>query len=197
MKHFMLDFETLGLSNQPVITSMTITEFNILTGETLAYDEMAVDARSCIAAGGKIDGETLEWWLKQDSEVFKQNVLPALEGSEIAIGSAIEQLIFFINRRETEYFRIWSNGLLADAKWLESYVTATKIKVPWKYWQFNDVRTLVDLGWQILGVDYKKETPFTGQKHNSLHDCQHQALYVSKIWRHFYDRTDKRMEEAP
>lgn len=201
MRHFMLDLETLGVGNIPVITTAALVKFDITNPheEHLNGEEWGVDARSCIKAGGKVDGSTVEWWLKQDEEAFKENVISSLLtcSGYFSVSEMIEGLREYIKAcTQGEDFRVWSNGATADIKWVESYCAALGVEAPWKLWQVNDVRTITDLDWQILKVDHKKNTTFAGKKHNALDDAKHQAKYVSAIYCHFKSLAEYRKDQA-
>lgn len=82
----MLDLETLGLSDSPVITQLAAVAFDITTGESFDEFSVFIDAKSCIEKGLKIDGSTVEWWLKQDERVFKSIFLKAIDNSNLTKG---------------------------------------------------------------------------------------------------------------
>ncbi|MNR25883.1 hypothetical protein D3C85_1430560 [compost metagenome] len=44
------------------------------------------------------------------------------------------------------------------------------------------MRTVVDMGRDLLGFNPKKEMPFEGVAHTALADAKHQARYVSAIY---------------
>lgn len=191
----MLDLETFGVGNNPVIIQLSAVPFNLETGEI--YDEgfdYLVEPMSCVQSGLKVTGTTVEWWLKQNMSVIDKVFIQSIKD-----GAPLKDTLInfgkYINHQKTltgcEEIRLWGNGLLADNKWLESSYEACNLAVPWKYHEHSDVRTLVDLGVRILGTDLKKQTVFEGEKHNAIDDCKHQIKYCCAIYRAVYSLGDK------
>lgn len=182
----MLDLETLGLGNTPVISQISAVAFDITTGTTFEAFNHKVKPQSCVQLGMKIDGGTVEWWLKQEQSVLEKVIV-----GSITSGTNLKEVLIQFNEyveqikksHSAEEVRIWGNGTLADNKWLESAYTLAKLPLPYKYWENSDVRTLVDLGWRLTGVDFKKNTEFVGEKHNAIDDCKHQIKYCSEIYK--------------
>lgn len=181
----MLDLETLGLGNTPVISQVSAVAFDIESGEVFDEYNEKVSPQSCVKLGLKVDGSTVEWWLQQDQAVLEKVIVKSITGGK----DIKEVLITFSNflkelktKHKAKEVRIWGNGTLADNKWLESVYDLAKESKPFKYWEHSDVRTLVDLGWRLTGKDYKKDTAFVGEKHNAIDDCKHQIKYCSAIY---------------
>ena len=47
------------------------------------------------------------------------------------------------------------------------------MKLPWKFWAVNDVRTIVD-----INPDIKKNRKFDGTPHCAVDDCKHEIKYL-------------------
>lgn len=184
----MLDLETLGVGNSPVISQLSAVAFDMDSGDTFEEFNQKITPQSGVSLGLKLDVSTMEWWLKQDQKVL-ENVIVA----SITKGTAIKDVLVAFSAylkdakkvHDAKELRVWGNGTLADNKWLESAFDLAGIEKPFKYWEHSDVRTLVDLGWRITGRDLKKETEFIGEKHNAIDDCKHQIRYCSAIWNEF------------
>jgi exodeoxyribonuclease VIII len=182
----MLDLETLGLGNTPVISQLSAVIFDIETGTTFEEYNEKVSPQSCVKLGLKIDAGTVEWWLKQDQSILENVIVKSITGGK----NIKEVLATFSNflkdikkTHKAKEIRIWGNGTLADNKWLESAFDLAQVEKPFKYWEHSDVRTLVDLGWRLTGVDHKKDLKFEGEKHNAIDDCKHQIKYCSAIYK--------------
>lgn len=181
----MLDLETLGVGNSPVIIQIAAVVFDIKTGESLESFDEFINPKSSINSGLDIDSSTVEFWLKQDKEAIEKVIIPALK-SDNELKDTLNRFSKFIKEAEdirNKKVRVWGNGILADNKWIQSAYSKLDIKVPWKFNADSDVRTLVDLGKRILNIDPKKTIEFTGIKHNALHDCEHQIKYCSEIYK--------------
>lgn len=181
----MLDLETLGVGNSPVIIQIAAVIFDIKTGESFECFNEFINPKSGIDSGLDLDISTIEFWLKQDQEAIDKVIIPALK-SENNLKDVLISFSKFIE--DAEYcrdatVRVWGNGILADNKWIQSAYSKAGLKTPWKYNADNDVRTLVDLGKRILEIDPKKTIEFTGIKHDALHDCEHQIKYCSEIYK--------------
>lgn len=181
----MLDLETLGLGNSPVISQISAVAFDIETGDCFEEFNIKVSPQSCVALGLSIDAGTVEWWLKQDQTVLNNVIVKSIsEGLDIK--KTLEDFSFFLNElkktHDAKELRLWGNGTLADNKWIESAFDLAKLPKAFKYWEHSDVRTLVDLGVRITGMDAKKATIFIGEKHNAIDDCKHQIKYCSEIY---------------
>lgn len=186
----MLDLETLGLGNSPVISQISAVVFDIRTGECFEEFNVKVSPQSCVALGLNIDAGTVEWWLKQDQAVLNNVIVKSItEGSDIKKTLQAFSTFLELSKKahEAKELRLWGNGTLADNKWIESAFDLAKLPKPFKYWEHSDVRTLVDLGRRITGQDVKKEITFIGEKHNAIDDCKHQIKYCSEIYSKLYN----------
>jgi hypothetical protein len=183
MKDIMLDLETLGNEESPIIIQLSAIQFDLKTGNIGKIFNYLINPMSCKTEGLEVSKSTVEWWLSQDTELVK-NVL----GKSIIEGlNLIEILNRFSNyieniRSDEGSLNVWGNGILSDNLWLQSAYKACNLKFPINYNEHKDVRTLVDLSRSILNVDIKKEISFIGKQHDSLDDCKHQIKYCSEIY---------------
>ena len=153
----MLDLETLGVGNSPVIIQIAAVVFDIKTGESLESFDEFINPKSSINSGLDIDSSTVEFWLKQDKEAIEKVIIPALK-SDNELKDTLNRFSKFIKEAEdirNKKVRVWGNGILADNKWIQSAYSKLDIKVPWKFNADSDVRTLVDLGKRILKLEQK------------------------------------------
>ncbi|MNE76311.1 hypothetical protein D3C80_1725410 [compost metagenome] len=80
---------------------------------------------------------------------------------------------------------MWGNGAGFDCTIMASAYDALRkegFTGTWNGFQDRDVRTVVDMGRDLLGFNPKKEMPFEGVAHTALADAKHQARYVSAIY---------------
>lgn len=172
MKHLMIDLETLGNGSNSVICSIGAVEFNLKTGETGREYYQVIDIQSCLNAGLKVDGSTIQWWLTQ-SEAARQEI--AKQGTVLKtalLGMACP------SRFDWDSVQVWGNGAKFDLGILFDAYRACGLQAPWKHWNERDVRTLVSFNPEI-----KKNATHNGIAHNALSDCHHQIAYCSQIYR--------------
>ena len=185
----MLDLETLGNSTKPVLTQLAAVCFKINDGVALDSFNELVNPQSCAKVGlscdkGSFDVDpTMDFWLKQDPEVFNKVILKAFtEGKEL--NSVLNLFTKWLNEMKAKHncksIRVWGNGPAADCVWVRSAYLACRLDPPWKYWDDRCVRTYVDMG---LEFDFnpKKDMKFEGEKHNAIDDCKHQIKYLCAI----------------
>ncbi|MBI6549911.1 3'-5' exoribonuclease [Xenorhabdus sp. VLS] len=176
----MLDLETMGTAVDSAIISIGAVFFNPATGELGSYFYRAVDLTSSMQSGGTVDGDTVRWWLRQDSEAraaITVNGLPSI--TEVLF--ELEEFVNENTKYNTRSLKVWGNGVAFDNVILRSAYEREKIKPFWHWYNDRDVRTMVELG-RAIGVDPKQNMPFAGKQHNALDDAIHQAKYVSVIW---------------
>lgn len=172
----MIDIETMGKGSKAAIVSVAMVFFSLnssrATGTTYSAN---IKLQSCLDAGLKVDGDTIEWWLKQSDEA--RNGL--LEYRKPLV-DVLEEIKVVINH-ENPNVKVWGNGASFDLAILKDAYDAVNLPLPWKYYNERDVRTLVDFAPQI-----KKDMPFDGVKHDAFADCLHQIKYCraihQKIW---------------
>ncbi|CDH32753.1 3'-5' exonuclease [Xenorhabdus bovienii] len=179
-ENLMLDLETMGTATDSAIISIGAVFFNPATGELGSSFYSPVDLTSSMQSGGAVDGDTIRWWLRQDSEA---RVAIAVDGLP-SITEVLFELEEFVNKNtkyNTHRLKVWGNGASFDCVILRSAYEREKIKPFWRWCNDRDVRTIVELG-RATGFDPKYNMSFEGSRHNALDDAIHQAKYVSIIW---------------
>jgi hypothetical protein len=179
--HVMLDLEAMGKGHRAAIVSMGAVVFDISSGDILAEFSATLDFRDA-AKFGEIDTDTVMWWLRQ-SEAARQS----LNGGNEKLAAALHRLRDW-DAADWERARVWGNGVGFDCVILKNAFDATGIECPWKFWNERDVRTVVEMGRQLLSFDPKRDMPLDGVAHNALDDARHQAKYVSAIWRQLAEK---------
>lgn len=155
----MVDFETLGLGERPVILSMGAVVFD--DAKIHEYFEYYIDKETAVKEGFSVDQSTLDWWDEQDPAARAH----AFNG-EGNIKDALHELVNFYKLHGCT--EIWSKGALADIRWLNNALDHFGIKRPWKFYKEYCFRTL-------LKSVPSFEMPFVGMPHNALDDAVHQA----------------------
>lgn len=172
MNHLMIDLETIGNTYNSAIVTVGACFFDPETGEIGPKFYRAVDWADAIRHG-RVDGETLKWWMQQSDEARAA----AVQGKE-SLADVLNSLADFYNRGRNA--RPWGNGATFDITILEhAYLRCLGRKAPWDFWNIRDVRTIVDVA---SGICDRPKTFGKGTAHNALDDAVFQAEYVSKMW---------------
>lgn len=182
MKHIMLDLETMGSSSTAAIVAIGAVEFDPLTGKTGATIEINVNLNSS-AHYGKMDASTVQWWLRQSEQaraIFNGDATKmTLKNALLTLNSWLEDIA------DKSELQIWGNGSNFDNVILMNAYEAVRLPASFTHWNDRDVRTIVEMGSAILGINPKKELVRQGVLHSALDDALFQAQYVSHIWRAF------------
>ena len=172
--HLMIDIETLGKSNQAVITSIAAVQFNMGTGET--GEEFHVHIDPSMQGTNKIDGSTVLWWLQQSQEA-RDRLVNGIKDHGVTLSDALFQLITFINNECIKDILVWARPPKFDLNIIENSLESYNIPIPWGYANSRCVRTLASFAPEIV-----KEFKATTIEHDALEDCYVQIKYCSKIW---------------
>lgn len=179
----MLDLETMGNSSNAAIVSIGAVFFEPLTGETGEEFYQVVSLNSS-AHYGELDSSTVLWWLKQSDEaraVFEDK-------NKVTLRVALEAFTAWIadhcdrNEKDKTNAVVWGNGPTFDNVILGNAYKAVRLRQPWLFANDRDVRTVVDLGRYLRGIDPKKDLTLEGTAHNALDDAKFQVRYVSAIF---------------
>lgn len=163
----MLDLETLGTLPGCVIVSLGAVEFDTNTGKIGRRFYRTIKIQSALNVGLFVEGQTIEWWLKQ-SEEARAAILKDAVDIEVALCA----FALWFNPNYT----IWGNGLGFDVSILKMAFHAIKYPHPWKYDAERDVRTIV-----AENPELKNKAAFVGVRHEPIADCEHQIKYVVAI----------------
>lgn len=180
MNNVMLDIETLSVSKNAAIISIGAVFFNPATGELGSEFYQTITQASCEAQGLEVDGDTLQWWSEQSFAARAVLFCPHATHIMSALGN-FERFIFD-NTPQNQHVEIWGNGASFDCAIVANAFRRCGFKLPWRYANERDVRTIVALGRELLQIDPKYAFPFVGTEHHALSDAKHQATYVSHIY---------------
>lgn len=172
MHHLMLDIETLDIKPSAVILVVAAVFFDPQTGQLGAEFENAVNSQKD-HPGRTISLDTVAWWAKQSDDARKL----AFGGTE-SLKRTLTNLSRFIHMNSTDQVKVWGNGKEFDCTILEHAFQQLEMPCPWKFWDTQDVRTVITLA-ELLGFNPKKERAFEGTPHRALDDAKHQARYVA------------------
>lgn len=175
-KEVMVDIETLSTQSSAVILSIGALKFDRSESLPLSPDVMdsfyvRVARESCEVLGMHVDPDTVRWWNSQEESIRHE----ALEDTSerLTIKDALTKLTAWIGRSEL----VWGHGDDFDCVILSEAYRRCDMKVPWKFWNTRDTRTLFD----IAGV--KNSDLPANSKHHPIHDCYRQVAGVLKALR--------------
>ncbi|MEP8111152.1 3'-5' exonuclease [Aeromonas caviae] len=186
MKNVMLDLETMGKGPRAAIVTIGAVFFDPMTGELGAEFEAHIHL-SDSARFGEIDPDTVLWWLGQSDEARAAIAYDVDGEKRMALLQALQKFQEWLmaNGQEGKRPYVWGNGAGFDCTIMaNAYEAVRKVRFIgyWNGFQDRDVRTVVDMGRDLLGFDQKKDMPFEGVAHRALDDAKHQARYVSAIY---------------
>lgn len=185
--HVMLDLETLGNTNNCIITSIGAAHFDITTGKVLSTFEVKINPNSCRRFGLEIDPDTFLWWMKQPEE-SRIDLLECEKGValEDALGKFSSWMQWLIDDYTTpgtsarvtiQQIQVWGRGPRFDQGILLNAYQKTRMTPPWLPKNELCVRTM-----EFLRPEIKKSWEHKGIIHNPLHDSVNQLSYVSEIY---------------
>lgn len=164
----MIDLETLGINNAPVIVSIGAVKF--CKAGILNEFYVTVSPQSCMDMGLKMDVSTVIWWMGQSKAAKEVFTAP-----NFLLQTALLKFNEWFGFGKD--YPVWSNGATADLVWLSSAYRHTNIKNPWSFRSERCYRTIRNLFPDI-------RVPDTGVSHNALDDAKYQALTLIAINEH-------------
>jgi len=181
MHHLMLDIETLDTKPSAVILSVAAVFFDPRTGKLGAEFCHSVNSEQQ-QPGRSISLDTVAWWARQSDNVRKQ----AFSGGS-SLKRVLTDLSRFIQINSSEQVKVWGNGKEFDCSILEHAFEQLALPCPWRFWDTQDVRTMITLA-ELHGFNPKKDRVFEGTPHLPLDDAKHQARYVADVVSSLYYR---------
>lgn len=168
----MIDIETLGTGNGAVILSIGAIAFDLAlpspTPPKVLYE--AIDINDAVARGGKIDPETLKWWVLQDRLAMEK----AFAGKTPVL-TAINNLNAWIAWAAPGAM-IWANPPSFDLSILRAAARRCGTDVIWSHRQERCYRTIVNtIGRNVPRVMSK-------MPHDPRTDANAQALHLQQIF---------------
>lgn len=166
----LIDLETLGTSRAPVITAIGAVVFDRDAEEFEGRGFWwRVDIDSCLAAGLRVDGSTVEWWLDPARSHAWERIRtrPALP-----LGYVLSALRGFLGANWAGE-RVWSHGAAFDLAILEHVYGLVREPRPWSTYRcLRDTRTYFEARGYVAGATADDTA------HHPLLDADRQARWV-------------------
>lgn len=159
----MIDFETLGNGTNKCICQVGAVYFDKTTGQIGQEFKANIDASSHERIGGRLDANTVYWWLQQ-SEAARTSLLKDRE--------PIDHVFIKLNDFLSGATRIWSHATF-DFVTLTETLKQLNIKPSFGYKKGLDLRTLTYLGGVKVDSHLRE-----GVHHDALDDCKFQVKYA-------------------
>ncbi len=163
----MIDLESMGTTPDSAIISIGAVRFNY---EEYNFDDTfyrTVNLKSSQRAGGKIDGETIMWWMQQPDIARK-----VLYGDDsVLIETALKEFSAWV--REKSLDEIWGNGAAFDNVMLATAYRKLGWTAPWSYKMDRCYRTMV-----AMNPDIPRGYV---NNHHAMEDAVNQAAHLWKI----------------
>lgn len=167
--NLMIDIETLGTRSNSVIMSVGAVLFDLKDyREVLLHRKISI--QSCLDVGLQVDGNTIEWWLKQSPE----NIERLMTGERYQLSTVLHELSSLSLYQKQWY--VWSHGSIFDIVLLENAYKAAGFSTWWNYKNVRDTRTLFDV------ANYKYSSEGKEVKHDALEDAMNQAKAVQAAY---------------
>jgi hypothetical protein len=163
-----LDIEACG----DVVVSIGACEFDLVTGDIGETRYWILDLQKQLNAGLKMDGKAFEWWLTLSNEA-RQAVTASVKRNPAAV---IEELRAFI-WHDKEAARVWAYPTSYDLPVIARMCGAFKVKVPWRWTETMDARTLWKLALMVKPDLARVEIEATIE-HHALADAEQQAKWI-------------------
>lgn len=173
MSNVMIDIETLSTKSDAAVLSIGLAAFD---------DQRVVDTHGIAIKAeqvfGTIDVDTVRWWMRQTNAASSYSM-----NGEIHQSAAWVQFDSFLQKHLHITGEVWAKGPQFDCvilgEWLKGLkarnLVASGARMPWKYSQERDVRTLQN---EALRAGCVIPDNWTGTAHNPVDDAANQARQV-------------------
>lgn len=181
----MIDIETIGKlegNKVPVVTEIGVVFFEDDPKDSRSFQgKIILSVESCLEAGFEFGEDTIEWWMLENSEIFKEMI----DRPGMAPGTAINLMNQLFLNHALKNINVWANSPSFDCYILSSVAKRLNLSVPWQFWQERCVRTIIseagirsrDFGEpEEYGVSPLRKVP--GKAHDALYDSVRQANMV-------------------
>lgn len=182
MRDVMIDFETLGKVADAVILSIGAVKFDVdsdAIDDNGFYASISIDSN--LAAGRRIQEDTLLWWMGQEPEAQR-----VFHEPKMSLDAALEDFHAWFDPDMFKKYRVWSNGADFDIPMICHAWTVAGYEAPWQFWNNRCFRTLKSMP----RADEADHVPNPG-KHNALMDAITQAKQAQAIMRVLSGRNRK------
>lgn len=190
-QHLCIDTETLGFTDNAVITSLAITPFyfneaNVTYEELLARTfYVKIDGKAQIKnMGRKPEKSTLEWWKLQPKHVQEMSVIPHVD--DIAPLLAAEMINKFVRSLPYEFKAsyIFERGMGFDTNKVDTFFRQLDKKAAINFWRAREIRTFNDLVGDVDDGKWElpEGRPTSFIEHHAQHDAAHDALKLIRMF---------------
>lgn len=172
--NIMLDLEAMGTSSDAAIVAIGAVEIDFYTDSTVREFYMPVRLSSSVASGGKMDPDTVVWWLGQEEAARKE--VTREDSAEICVAlQAFSRWVAGVTA-STGHALVWGNGADFDNVILRTAYRRYGLDAPWDTHRHNRCyRTVKSLCPDIPPPE------FVGTRHNALSDAVYQAQHLIAI----------------
>lgn len=180
----MLDLETAGISYDAAIVQIAIIPFDLKASKISPKTQWfckEVNLINAVAQGCTISESTIEWWEKQDPDLYNQ----VFSGTE-SLEYVLNQLNDFIKTYSADNIAIWSHATF-DPVILASAYRLCDLKPNFPFWVHKDLRTI-----EYLSDISTWDMPLRDEMltaHNALKDCEYQISCLA-IWHNAVKNTN-------
>ena len=183
MNHCMIDLETLGTSNEAVISHLGAVVFELdgSIGHTHPLYHM-LDINDQQENGRLIEADTVKWWMEQSDEVRAE-----FKKVPIAIPQSLSLFKDYCEAHKVK--KIWGNGNTFDNMILRDLYNHTKnfripfhIDYPVSFRDDMDMRTF-KLMVKLKDPHYKFKYLEDRVAHNALEDAKNQVHCIQHAWK--------------
>ncbi|MGY6246244.1 3'-5' exonuclease [Bosea thiooxidans] len=170
----MLDLETLSFATDAAIVSIGACTF--ATDGTISTQRrifrQVVHPDTAQAAGGRIDAQTVVWWMGQSDAARAAWT----QVSAVSIRSALEKFALWCQPDfPEERVRVWGNGVGFDNIILRGAYDRCSVTPPWRHQDDRCYRTLKnlrpDIAYEQIGI-----------AHEAADDAVSQAVHAERIF---------------
>lgn len=169
--HVMVDLETLGTKPGCSVASIGAVAFDPLNGVIGPSFSSRISLVSCENAGLRIEAGTLRWWLDQSEAARRDTFLGQVAPLERVIRAFGD---WWAENAVWGGTRLWSHGATFDPGIIEHAYSVIGERVPWKFADVRDTRTIFDLA----GINLAEFRDDKAVHHSAHSDAMVQATAV-------------------
>jgi hypothetical protein len=174
----MIDIETLSTQPNGVIVSIGAAFFDITDGRIGQTFNQQICADFSEQSGFVTDQSTLDWWAKQTPAARALSLHGEAKPQEVLIH--LEDWIRHQAECELKDLQVWANSPSFDLVMLKHHFDRYAMRLPWRYYNERDVRTLKAIG-DAFGIPPVTD-PNPGTKHTALDDALSQIKTVCRVY---------------
>jgi hypothetical protein len=169
--HATIDIETLGTKPDTVVLTIGGIKFDPHADDGLhSQFYYRLDVNEQLEKGRSVMDSTLDWWSKQDKDVYEEALGEDNRTSVLEVLKALNKWLVGVDK-------IWCQGPVFDIGILQDLYEEIDLHFNWSFWNIRDSRTLFGL----MDKDPRKEFDFAA--HNALEDAIVQSLCIQRVYK--------------